>query len=542
MKKRRRSTLYRNKGISFQNWAKGILEEEKGNVIMKKGAPVRIALVYPNVYEVGMASLGFQTVYRLFNEHPEVRCERAFFREEGAPLTLETGSRLNDFDMVGFSLSFELDIPNVLAILHASGLKSQRENRHPKDPIVFLGGVVAGLNPSPLLLFVDGLLAGEGEGLIEWISDTLFAGKEKGWDKDRILLELSSREGIFIPRYSRTVKRNITRSLEQLPVYTPIVSPRSHFGDLFVVETGRGCIRKCLFCAAQKIYMPYRFRSAEAIIETVSRFNPGAKRIGLEGAGLSDYPELEKLSSDLHRMGYGISFSSLRADRVNDELIHILDESGTRSFTMAPEAGSDELRRAIGKQIDETVLFHAARQLSLSRISALKLYFLIGLPGETDGDIDALIGLVREMNALFLTGRRKRGIRVSVNAFIPKPFTEYQWAPMAEEEELQIKKQRIRQALKKQRAITLDFQSTKEEILQGLLSVGCAGMGPAILDAVEKNSSVIKALKKFGIDRSFLHRERPKQLSMPWDFIDSGLPKEFLWTKYRESLENKVPL
>jgi len=528
------------RGRTFQEYTKKLLNYEIGSVTIKRGAPVRIALVYPNRYSVGMASLGFQTVYRLFNEHPEVRCERAFVL--GAPFhreirTLESGERLDTFDIVGFSLSFELDLLNVVRFLIQSRIPLFAKDRGEKDPLIVVGGVVASLNPSPLLPFVDGLLVGEGEGVLYRMADVLFRFRQgREYRQDR-LQALSEIDGVFIPKLNTAVRRHFVPSLENYPVYTPIVTPLSHFEEMFVVEVVRGCTRGCFFCGAQKVYSPYRFRSGESIVETVARWNPGAKRVGLEGAGLSDYPDLEGLCGTLVDMGYEVSFSSIRADRVTPELVKMLERGGVRSFAIAPEAGTERLRQCIGKGIKDSILLDVVRLLGDSSVKVLKLYFLIGLPGETDEDVEAVVGLVRELAAIFTKRDKGKRIRLSVNGFIPKPFTEFQWAPMASEKELSRKRRMIRKGLKEERGISIVPKSSREEVLQGILSLGDEGVGYAMVDAIEKGVSWKKALKERDVDiTKLLHQERHFESELPWDFVVSEISKEQLWERYRRHI------
>ncbi|OVE78537.1 hypothetical protein BVY01_05185, partial [bacterium I07] len=451
---------------------------ELGNIVLKKGAPVRFALVYPNHYPVGMASLGFQTVYRMLNEHPEIRCERFFLpslQGKGRPLSIEkissieSGAALHEFDIIGFSISFELDIFNVLQILHSSQITLLAKGRSPREPLVIAGGVVTGLNPSPLLPFMDGLLVGEGEGTLNKLADLLFTAKEQYLDRESLLGSLSSLPGFFVPGLSENVDRQITENLDDHPVYTSIVTPDSVFKNMFIMEVGRGCRHSCKFCAACKVYGPYRYRTAHTLLKTVEMYNPGAKRIGLEGSGISDYPELETLWEILLQSGYSVSISSMRADRITENLIDLLEKSDIQTFTIAPEAGSPGLRNYIGKPQNEEGLREAVQRLSRSSVRTLKMYFLIGLPEETDEDVSAIIRLIKTLAEDF-KGKGYKRLRVSINAFIPKPFTEFQWAGMARKKQLQSARSRIQRELRNTANVYLTRKNLREEQLQTLLS------------------------------------------------------------------------
>jgi len=511
--------------------------KELGRPVLKDRPSVRIALAYPNRYEVGMASLGFQTVYRLLNEHPKVRCERVFLREKTAsePLrTFESGESLNRFDLIGFSVSYELDIPNVVRMLMQAGIPPLSHDRNQAHPLVFLGGAIGGLNPSPLLPFIDGLLAGEGEGIFDRLADALH-GQRGGHAREQRLDALAELDGMFIPGHHASVVRRIVDCLKPPPAYTPIVTPHSHFANMFVIETARGCPRGCLFCAACKISHPFRLYPVDSILDAVRRFNPGAEKIGLEGAGLSDYPQLIPLCRSILDMNRTVSFSSIRADRVTREFIPILEASRIRSFTVAPEAGNEAMRRRIGKDIPDTVLMETVDLISESRIDVLKLYYLIGLPEETDDDLNALILSVRDVCRRFLGKSRTRRVRLSVNAFVPKPFTEFQWAPMLPEQELNRKRKRIAEAFKKEPRVVQVPKSGREEILQGILSLGDERIGMGFLRSIREGMGFQQAIAGSGVDlNQLLFKEKNIEDSMPWDFIHGGVSKDRLWNRYRK--------
>ncbi|MBN2029927.1 radical SAM protein [bacterium] len=510
----------------FREYIQDLWRLERGSVRQNRNAFVKIALVYPNRYHTGMASLGFQTVYRLFNDHPEVRCERAFLY--GAPFdreikTMESEEPLSCFDLVGFSFSFELDLFGIIHILMRASIQLLAQNRMEKDPLVMAGGVITSLNPAPLLPFVDGLVVGEAEGTIPQICQVLhFMKRQKNRRIDK-LQALSEIEGVFIPKINKTVNKQILTSLDSHPTYTPIVTQKSHFGNMFVVEVGRGCSRGCLFCAAKTAYHPYRFRSMESIVETVARYNPGAHRIGLEGAALSDYPNLELLCEMLVDIGYEISLASIRADRVTPHLVDVLERGKVRSFTIAPEAGSEDLRRSIGKGMDDDTLRNVVHLLKDISLDVLKLYFLIGLPDEKEDDVQSIVGLARELADLFFSKHRKRKIRLSVNAFIPKPFTEFQVCPMASEKMLTEKRKQIKRGLKREKNIILSPKSSRNEILQGVLSMGNDEVGLAMGESVVSNISWKQAVQNRGIDIDVLiHRKRALDTNLPWYFIQNA--------------------
>jgi radical SAM superfamily enzyme YgiQ (UPF0313 family) len=492
---------------------------ERSNLNIKSEASVEIALVYPNSYAIGMASLGFQSVYRMFNEHPSARCERAFLSEAPGdrPRTLETHRELGRFDAVGFSISFEPDIPNLLSIWLNSGIPLLHQNRGDRDPLMLVGGVVAFLNPAPLFPFADAFILGEADDLIGPMSDLLLQFKSEKTSRNERLKRLSDLPGVLVPSTGKSASRLICSPLPKTPQFTPIVTPQSHFKNLFVIEIARGCARTCRFCAAKEAYHPFRFFPQESILESIQRNNPGSDAVGLEGAGFSDHPNLLSMTRELSEKGLRVSFSSIRADKVSSDLIEAVSLSGAKTFTIAPETGTERLRNLIGKKMPDTVLLDAAGLLRDHCIHLLKVYFMIGLPFETDVDIAAIPDLIKRLAERFDSGRGGRRIRVSVNAFIPKAFTEFQFAAMASESELREKRRRIAESLKKVNGLEIAPKSIREEMVQAVLSLGGPEVGLTAADVVLGNSWK-DALKKHGVDAGFIHRER-NALNLPWKRI-----------------------
>ncbi len=520
----------------FDRNARSLRAAEKGSVPLNDRPAERIALVYPNRYAVGMASLGFQTVYRIFNEQPGIRCERVFIPPppmESEIRALESGDPLRKFSVIGVSLACEMDLFRLVRLLSDAGIPPLVSERSDAHPLLLVGGVLGGLNPSPLLPFADAILAGEGEGVIPSIAEALLSVRSgPGWKRGR-LEALGGIPGIFRPRMDRFVERQAAHPLEQYPTYTPVCTPLSHFGDLFVVELTRGCGRGCLFCAGGKLYQPLRRHSPESVLDTVRRRNPGVRRVGLEGASLSDYAGLEPLAESLVEEGHEVSFSSIRVDRITPQLVAVLEKSRVRSFTVAPEAGTESLRGRIGKPVPDAVLTEAIRNLADSPVETLKLYFLIGLPGETDEDASAVSGLVRQAASLFLTSPRRR-LRLSVNAFVPKPFTEFQWSAMADGRTLERRRGLIASGLKGLHNVTFSVKSGREELIQGILATGGPEAGMAVHDKVVLGMSWKKALDRNGIDpdRS-LHAGRDPEAALPWDFVRNGVSRSRLLDRLR---------
>jgi len=504
------------------NYHKKLISKERGSGELKKSALVKTVCVFPNAYGVGMANMGFHTVYRFFNEHPGMSCERAFYDkiyEGGQILSVETSTPLNKFNLIGFSVSFELDIFNIIRILVLSKIPLLARDRTEYDPVIIAGGPVTGLNPSPILPFVDGLLVGDGEEVFSLIGDVMTEAKENRLSRDEILENLSSLPGMYVEGISKRVRRQILSDLDKYPTYTQIVTSESHFKNLFVTELSRGCPRRCKFCAAREIYKPFRYRSHETILRSIEDFNPGAKRIGLEGSAVSDYPRLTELCEKILNLGFDISFSSIRADKITDEMEEVIKRSKLRTFTIAPEAGSELLRDFIGKQISDGEILKGIERLTDTEVSILKLYFMIGLPHETDEDAAAIADLTNMVAKIFTGGKKSRQVRLSINTFIPKPFTPFESEPVAREKDLLRKRNIVKNRIDKN--IVISAKSSKKDILQALLALGNREVGLALMDAVQQGLTWKEAVKNRGISiDDMIFTRGDKAVSKEWDFIN----------------------
>lgn len=517
---------------NFKLYRESNLAQEGNIVELKPESLLSIALVFPNSYTVGMANLGFQSIYRLFNEMPGVRCERAFLYDRflGTAQTLETGRHLRDFDIVAFSVSYELDFPNLVQILLDAGITPFAEERHSREPLVMAGGAIAFMNPTPIEPFIDLFYLGEIEPQVRQLLSTLLKCKQQRSERTEILDQLSELPGIYLParKADKSIARVYTLNNRYPPQYSPIISPNSHFKNMFLVEVGRGCGRYCRFCAASHIYHPFRIFSQERILSTIDRYHQNTRRIGLIGAALSDYPQLHALCKTLVDQGYELGLSSFRLDMITPEFLKVLERGQVRSLTFAPEAGTERLRRLIHKNLSDQQIIAAAEAISYSRIQQLKLYFMIGLPGESDDDLIGIIELVKSIQKI--TSRRKRAVSltVSINTFIPKPFTPFQWSPILREAEIRQKRKFLERELKKLPGVKVARKNVKDEILQGMLSLGDQRIAEAIHFKLTQNSDWSAAWKKAGIDPEFIYQPRQIGAPLPWDFIDLGFEKRRL--------------
>lgn len=537
----------RNKKSSyggFRAYRERILSREQNAVSIQSEALLSIALVFPNTYAVGMANLGFQSVYRLFNEFPNVRCERAFLYEQfpGIARTLESGEELQNFDIVAFSIAWELDFPNLVEILLRAGITPFSNERRQLEPLIMAGGAVSFLNPAPIAPFIDFFYLGEIESQLGNFLERLLKLKQAQTSKDDVLAALAEADGIYVPsKYfsSRTIKRNYRSLKEHSPQYSPVISPDSHFKNMFLTEAGRGCGRRCNFCAASHIYHPFRIFSSDNILTTIQKYHQHTKRIGLIGAALSDYPGLFQLCEELVSQGFELGLSSFRLDMITPAFLKILEKGKIQTLSFAPEAGTEKLRNAINKNLTEQQILDAAHAIANSTINQIKLYFLIGLPGEQDEDIEGIIDLARSIQQI-LWAKKKKTISISVNTFIPKPFTPFQWSMMETAPEIQRKRNYLEKEFRKIGGLRFTKKSVKEEILQGIFSLGNQKVAAAIYYKLTNNVDWQAAWDFANVNvEALLFKIVDYEDDLPWDFIDYGISKEKLWKIWQRSNQQK---
>jgi len=528
---------------------------------------MRVALVYPNRYHVGMASLGFQTVYRRMNSIERVLCERGFLPEQAdaeasAIKTLESARPIAGFDIVAFSISYENDFLNVLTILRMSGIPLKSGERRATDPLILAGGISCFLNPEPLSPFIDCFLIGEAEPAL-----TLFF---EGFDpaRDRwAMLESIARNvpGAYVPRFYREsydskgrffgleplcdvpkkIRRSYVKDLSTLSTTSVILTTHAAFEDAFLVEIGRGCAHGCRFCSTGFVYRPPRFRPAAGLIEDIRHGLKSTSKIGLMGAAVSDHPELLFICRQFQGQGIQMSFSSIRADAVSDDLVTALEKGGVKTAAIAPDAGSQRMRDVINKGVNEEDILSASERLVAGGIPNLRLYFMIGLPTETMEDVDAINVLCKRIKHRFLkssiTRKHIGNITVSLNCFVPKPFTPFQWAAMDDVQTLKSKSRKIKDGLKRVANVTVHSDIPRWAYIQGLFSRGDRNVSN-ILSAADRNRGNWAAtLKSTAVNPDFyVLRERTENEIFPWDFIDHGIDKRFLFEEYRRALEGKT--
>ena len=541
--------------------ARDLLAKEVGYVRKPHGGRLRVALAFPNTYFVGMSNLGFQTVYSLFNAEEAIVCERTFLppkselealRSSNAGLvTLESQTLVREFDIFALSVSFEWDYTNVLTLLRLAGIPLRAADRTPHDPIVMIGGAVTFVNPEPLALFADIIAAGEGEALIP----PLVHAFREASDRQDLLRRLVAERGFYVPSFydvkyadngtiesfvvkegttaPARVKKAALRTTDAAdPPATKIFTPETEFGSRFLIEVVRGCANLCRFCWAGYNYLPVRAFPKDRILDLARRAKSHSNRVGLVSIALCDHPDIEEILTSLVEMGYSISPASLRLDDLTPTILRLLRQSGERTITIAPETGSDRLRRVINKTITNDEILAAADMIFSTGFDNLKLYFMIGIPTETDDDLDAIRDLALQLREIMLTHARPRGhvgrIVGSVNPLVPKPGTAYQWLPMENDASVERKIKRMHGLMADIDNVYFNIKSERHSFYQALLSLGDRRVAPAI-EAAERNGGNWRAaVKEAGIDADFyVFRDRSRDDVLPWDIIDGGMKDTF---------------
>ena len=545
-----------------------LYKDEDSRVTVNPHAGQKVAIVYPNTYFVGMSNLGLHIIYEEINLQNDSVCERIFLPEKKeleaydktkTPLmSVETQRPMHQFDVVAFDVTFEMDYFHIPLMLRHGRVPIMGKDRTEFDPIVIAGGPCATFNPEPFADFIDAFIIGEGEGIVSRVLDIIRDGKMEGLDRHAILRQLADVSGVYVPSLyvpiynedgefkgydiAEGVPKTIKRHFEMLTSggETVVATNYTEFGAMYIIEVARGCGRHCRFCMAGYCFRVPRVRPLDILKEGVERAEKLGKKVGLMGAAISDYPEVDELVNYIRSKDMRYSCASLRADSLTQAVVDGLADSGQKTITIAPETGSERLRRVINKGISEEHLQNAATLSAKSGIQHMRLYIMIGLPTETNEDIEAIVGLAERTQAHMEKVGCKGRLTLSINPFIPKPFTPFQWMAMDNQKAVEKKLQYIKKALQKNRRIEVLVESPKEAYIQGVLARGDRRLGAVIAAcAADRGSKSFKSeMKAAGLDMDNMnYRERSFDEFLPWSHLDMGMQEGYLEMEWKRSID-----
>jgi radical SAM superfamily enzyme YgiQ (UPF0313 family) len=555
------------RSLSFRDHQRDLLDAEVPLFPIKRSGSFRVAMAYPNLYTVGMSNLGFQSVYRMLNALPDVVCERVFLPDDvhteemertGRPLgSFETGADLRGFDLIAFSILFENDYLHVLKMMRMAGIPLRATGRGPKDPIIVFGGSAVFLNPEPLAPFADFMAVGEGEALVGPMMEALLGAA----DPRRGIDSLDAKRGFYVPsRYDVRYHADGTVAAYDGPgavirqrawpgkmpfPETVILTPHTEMSMKYMVEISRGCPCMCRFCWAGYNYLPVRGFSRAELIARAKDVRPFTGKIGLVSTAVADHPEINDIVDDLAGLDYEVSVASLRLDDLTPEFVFKLVDTGVQGLTLAPECGSDRMRKILNKQFTNQDILDRAQWIFENGVQNLKLYYMVGLPWEEHEDVEAIVELTEQIRQRMINVGRSRGrvgrIHPSVNPFVPKPGTPYQWLRMEDPKETDRKLQYLRKAFGKMPNVDAICKSARTGVHQSILALADRKVADALEHAVVNRVDFKRAVRESGLDPAFyLFRERGRDEVLPWDVVDNGVAKSYYLRELDKAVATKL--
>jgi radical SAM superfamily enzyme YgiQ (UPF0313 family) len=526
----------------IEKYRKAKLSAERTKIIIKD-APLRACLVFPSTYRVGMSNLAVHSLYGLMNSRKDTCCERSFSDEPLTGYSLESGSPLAGFDIIAFSVSFELDYPKILHILHAAGIPLHTSERNESHPLIIAGGPCIFSNPEPIADFVDAFAVGEGEELMHDILDCYAVFNPRTRSRADLLDALSQIPGIYIPSFyvpvydgggaltgmgakggpKLPVTARVVPELDRYPCASVILTPNTEFANMFLIELGRGCRRGCKFCSACSIYYR-RNRSVDAIIRTLEEAGEEtAQRVGFVTSDFSDYPHREKLLDFLMNKKKAFSVSSIRADAITDDILEGIRQSSQRTLTLAPEVASEKLRSLTGKRISVDVLLGVVERALQREIYNFRLYFMIGFPQEDDEDVQAIGHLAAQVQKQMRSAAKKTHkigkLTLSVNPFVPKPFTPMEAEPFADHAVLARRIRALKSRVARIGNTSLLVESPRAARLQSTFARGDR-RAAHIVESAARGASITQIMREYRKEiEKFAGRQPEKAGMRPWHVI-----------------------